>query len=251
MATIVGEPARYVSGQAIKRFSRQMVTVFVMGYCCAFAGGFMIGGAEKPYMWFMLPILVAVLMLLNRLSNKIAAKAEKERISFQKGASGESRVANVLEKFPDDYRVIHDLTTPFGNIDHVVVGPSGVYVVETKNWKGVVSADGKGELLVNGRPTEKSVTKRLSRTIMDIRDKLKVLSGLTPYINGVLVFPSAWVDANWGTTGHVNCLKDEQLYSYIVEKAKGNKLGKKEIDAISQGFLAMAVMDKGFDRVTA
>lgn len=38
----------------------------------------------------------------------------------------------------------------------------------------------------------------------------------------------------------------EQLYDYIVENKKGKSLTQKEIESISQGFLALARMDKGF-----
>jgi hypothetical protein len=74
---------------------------------------------------------------------------------MRRGAAGEIHVGNILTDFPDDFCVINDLTTPFGNLDHVVVGPTGVFVLDSKNWRGVVSADGKGELLLNGQPTDK------------------------------------------------------------------------------------------------
>ena len=37
----------------------------------------------------------------------------------------------------------------------LVVGPTGVFVLDTKAWRGVVTSDGKGELLLNGQPTDK------------------------------------------------------------------------------------------------
>lgn len=143
--------------------------------------------------------------------------------------------------------MIHDLTTPFGNVDHVVIGPSGAYIIDTKNWKGIVGADGNSELLLNGKPTQKPEVKNLSRTIMRIKDKIKVLSALDPYVQGVLAFPSAWIEAKWGTTGYVHCVKEEQLYDYIVENKRSKKLNKKEIESISQAFLALARMDKDFN----
>ncbi len=43
----------------------------------------------------------------------------------------------------------------FGDIDHVLVGPGGVFVVETKGHRGVITADEiSGELLRNGEPFE-------------------------------------------------------------------------------------------------
>jgi hypothetical protein len=246
MAKVLGESARYVTEQSIRKFRKQFMVIFLVFYFLASGLGYLLGINKQPYSLIMILILVVALPVIFRLMIKISEKLERERINFRKAATGEALVGYILERFPDDYRVIHDLTTPFGNIDHVVVGPSGVYIIDTKNWKGVVTADGNGELLLNGRPTQKPEVRALSRTIMDIKEKVKVLSALDPYIRGVLAFPSAWIDAKWGTTGHVHCVKDEQLYDYVVENKKGRKLNKKEIESISQSFFALARMDKDF-----
>ncbi|MBP6949174.1 MAG: NERD domain-containing protein [Candidatus Pacebacteria bacterium] len=65
------------------------------------------------------------------------------------GAEGEERALNELLKLPDTYSVINDYRKKFKRplhdkrsddwiysvqIDHVVVGPTGVYIIETKNW---------------------------------------------------------------------------------------------------------------------
>ncbi len=215
-------------------------------YGFAFILGYISGLNKQPYSLIMILILVIALPVIVRLTIRLSQKLERERINFRKGATGETLVGFILEGFPDDYRVIHDLTTPFGNVDHVVVGPYGAYAIDTKNWKGVVAADGNGELLLNGKPTQKTEVRNLSRTIMNVKDKVKVLSALDPYIQGVLAFPSAWIDAKWGTTDHIHCVKDEQLYDYIVENKKGRRFSSKEIESISQSFLALARMDKDF-----
>ena len=79
---------------------------------------------------------------------------------------------------------------------------------------------------------------------MSIKAKINAISGQNPYINALLVFPSAQVDARWGTTGHVNCLKDERLYDYIVENKTGKRLTKKEVESVAQAFVALAINDK-------
>ena len=69
------------------------------------------------------------------------------------GAEGERRTAEVLARLESDgYRVLHDRRIPGSraNIDHVVVGPTGVYVVETKSWSGAVRLRG-GAIRIAGR----------------------------------------------------------------------------------------------------
>lgn len=58
-----------------------------------------------------------------------------------KGALGEKRVSHILEKLPKDrYTVFNDVMfrTEFGStqIDHIVVSPYGVFVIETKTMQG-------------------------------------------------------------------------------------------------------------------
>src|SRR6188472_2002795 len=56
---------------------------------------------------------------------------------WAKGIRGELMVAELLTELePQGYRVLHDVETGHGNLDHVVIGPNGVFVLETKHWKG-------------------------------------------------------------------------------------------------------------------
>ncbi len=69
---------------------------------------------------------------------------------YFKGARGEERVALLLEGLPGGYHVFHDLPcVASGGIDHVVVGPTGFFVIETKFWSGAVTVE-EGEVRVDG-----------------------------------------------------------------------------------------------------
>jgi len=65
------------------------------------------------------------------------------------GAQGEHKVVKELQKLPDDYILINDFTCNFRRyiynrrendyirsiqIDHILVAPSGIFIIETKNW---------------------------------------------------------------------------------------------------------------------
>ncbi|MBO3117495.1 NERD domain-containing protein [Winogradskyella sp. DF17] len=65
------------------------------------------------------------------------------------GAIGEHKVQKELEKLPEDFIVINDFNVHFQKplfykaersyissiqIDHLVLGPSGIFIIETKNW---------------------------------------------------------------------------------------------------------------------
>jgi hypothetical protein len=64
-----------------------------------------------------------------------------------RGADGERRTARLLDRLTrDGYVVFHDLALPDSpaNVDHLVIGPTGVFVIDSKQWTGSVhqSADG-------------------------------------------------------------------------------------------------------------
>jgi hypothetical protein len=67
--------------------------------------------------------------------------------AWQRGAKGERHTARLLDRLSrEGYVSFHDLALPDSpaNLDHLVVGPSGVFVIDSKQWTGQVqqSADG-------------------------------------------------------------------------------------------------------------
>jgi Nuclease-related domain len=67
--------------------------------------------------------------------------------AWQRGAKGERHTARLLDRLGrEGYVSFHDLALPdsSANLDHLVVGPSGVFVIDSKQWTGQVqqSADG-------------------------------------------------------------------------------------------------------------
>lgn len=77
---------------------------------------------------------------------------------LEMGRDGERVVAEILEELRlQGYKVYHDVPGPHFNIDHVVIGPAGIFTVETKTihkpqGKDVkLIFDGQGIRLRNGR----------------------------------------------------------------------------------------------------
>lgn len=69
---------------------------------------------------------------------------------YERGADGEAATAQALDALPkDQWTVFHDVRWPgrkLANVDHVVVGPGGVFVIDSKNWSGRVEVrDVKGQ----------------------------------------------------------------------------------------------------------
>lgn len=62
----------------------------------------------------------------------------RDGYKFHLGAVGESRVAQVLARFPDDWFIFNDMVVGEAQIDHIVVSPTDIYTIETKNYKGTI-----------------------------------------------------------------------------------------------------------------
>lgn len=253
MAKVLGQSGRYTSQEAVRQ--RRLIVIWVcvvvslLGVIEGLVLSSFIPFGLLPW-WFRSAALIGVLLGMWGLVKWGDWKLdvlEIKRASMQRGAAGETQIGGILANFPDGFYIINGLTTSFGDLDHVVVGPTGVFVLDTKNWRGVVAADGKGELLLNGQPTDKPFIRQFVGRMLGIRDKVKTLApGLDPFYQAMFVFTAARVEAKWGTTGGLHCITDDQLHRYIVEKDFGKKLKAEEVQQIAQAFLGLAHMDREF-----
>lgn len=84
--------------------------------------------------------------------------------SWKKGKLGEKKVANVLKKLGDSYYLLNDvsLSQSGGNIDHIVLGPNGIFVIETKNYSGDVGCKKDDWYLLSYSSKKRFLIKRRS-----------------------------------------------------------------------------------------
>ena len=92
--------------------------------------------------------------IARRRRDKIA-RLQRSADLWGRGAAGEQATAKALATLPSDsWVVLHDVRwpgRPFANIDHVAIGPTGVFVIDSRSWSGSVQLD-YGVLRQNGRP---------------------------------------------------------------------------------------------------
>ena len=118
--------------------------------------------------------------------------------AWKTGAAGEERVAQVLAGA--SITALHDRRVPGSkaNIDHIAVGPAGVFVIDAKKYKGRIERRDVGSwrnpdvrLYVNGRNQTKLVH-AVAKQCEVVRTSLGDLADSTP-VHGVLCF----VGAEW------------------------------------------------------
>lgn len=67
--------------------------------------------------------------------------------NWQTGSWGEQSTGKVLRTLErQGWLVLHDLPEGTGNIDHIVIGPPGVFLLDSKRLGGVVSIDERGRV---------------------------------------------------------------------------------------------------------
>jgi hypothetical protein len=101
-------------------------------------------------------------------------RPSRSELAWRKGASGERRVGRVLDSLSRKGVVsLHDLSMPGSraNIDHIAVGPAGVFVVDAKRYKGKLQVRSRGSALrINGRDR--------SHLLDQVRKQANVLDGI-------------------------------------------------------------------------
>jgi len=251
MAKIIGEAGGLASRQAEKNLRRMFAaSIMAAGWMALIAGYSLCLSLHTHF----LPLSLALAEIglfgiacywMNQWIKRHISRCEEERLKLRKEALGEAAVSYILESLPDGYVVFNDLRTLSGNVDHVVIGPTGIFVIDTMNWRGTVTPDGQGELLSNGRPTGRSEVKALLALITSLREKINILTQREDFIQAIVAFPLSRVDAQWGTTRNVQCLADERIPDYIRKYRFSNPMKKNEVELIEQAFHALAGMKAG------
>ncbi len=93
--------------------------------------------------------------------------------SFLKGAEGEEKVARILSFLSANHTVFNDLELEEqgADFDHIVIAPTGIFVIETKNWGGNITFE-NGQILYNGQPPSRSPLKQVKEATAHLADHL-------------------------------------------------------------------------------
>jgi Nuclease-related domain len=159
--------------------------------------------------------------------------------AFHQGELGELAVASYLEKRLRGRSAIllHDRRMPRGrgNIDHLAVAPTGVYVIDAKNLHGKVSVAkplfGAAKLLVDGDDRTKLID-GLDRQVRVVRDALAASAHPDVRLQGVLCFTSS---ADLPLLGTLKMREHLLLHHRRLAKrlSKTGELQAPEIDALA------------------
>jgi hypothetical protein len=91
---------------------------------------------------------------------RLRFRPSEQARTWQRGAAGERHTARLLDRLTrDGFVVFHDLAMPGSpaNVDHLAIGPTGVFVIDSKQWTGTVHQGADGLAWHNQTPLDRTL----------------------------------------------------------------------------------------------
>lgn len=162
---------------------------------------------RSPWLFTIIAVLMAIIAVVK------IWRTIKEIKPLRLGQTGEEAVGQFLEEKlrPAGYQVLHDIQADNFNVDHVLIGPAGIYTVETKTnskpAKGscVVTYDGE-KIKVNGFQPDRDPVAQAKAQAGWLHDLIESSAGKQFKVHPVVLYPGWYVTASveWPTVWVMN-----------------------------------------------
>ena len=178
----------------VEKGAQDGLTCLLVGIVILMLSVFQYFGVTYP-IWFGVVLFgCCVVLALLRMR-----KVRREIENWKLGENGEQYVGQILEKEmrPLGYDVFHDIqierTGDKKNLDHVLIGPNGVYLIETKAWrkseKGSPEIEYKNDKLYrSGKMVGDAPIKEALGLAIAANKLFHDLTGRSYYVKPILVF---------------------------------------------------------------
>ncbi len=186
-ARVSGRPGENARAMALFRALWPLFLVlFILGWLVR---------AAAPWPGLSRPVLVILFLFLAGGCAVFVALSRAALASLIKGAVGEEKVAQALAFLPAGWDVFHGVPSSVRSplwparfdLDHVVLGPAGVFVVETKNWTGSIQVR-DNTVLFEGRPPSRPPLDQVRHSARELAARIEVACGARVTVHPVLCF---------------------------------------------------------------
>jgi hypothetical protein len=210
-------PGQYARATVQRLRMRTLVALGVLAVATALLGRAL--GLHD--VWFLLAE-VALLVSMFVISRYVLPLVERR----DRGAQGEEQVGALLEGLTDEgWRVIHDASFGNGNVDHILIGPPGVFTIETKSHPGPIRVS-----RVHGATLSQARAQS---------DALQDATGLEA--EPLIVYSRAWVDRPGSRRRGVRVIPARMLIGYL--RKREAMLSWAEVDHAC-GLIAQALLER-------
>jgi hypothetical protein len=125
-----------------------------------------------------------------------------------------------------------------GDLDHVLIGPGGLFCISTKTNRGLYTIGQNGTYLLNGEETDH--IHNAQRLALQLKDSLKGIIDHVPWIQAVLIAPISYI--GFGTYQERAWVLHKENLPDVFEKAQ-RKLTTDEVRRFANAVKTIA--DKG------
>jgi Nuclease-related domain len=164
---------------------------------------------------------VALLAAIFVISRYVLPLVERH----DRGAAGEEQVGGLLDGLTGrGWHAIHDVSLGRGNVDHIAIGPGGVFTVETKSHAGPVRvARVHGAVLGQAQAQRRAIERATGA-----------------HVEPLLVYSRAWVDRPLSRRKGVRVVPARMLPSYLERQPQ--RLEPEEVEQARER-IARAVLE--------
>ncbi len=184
----------------------------------------------------LLDTLAIFLLLFGAyLLNKLMKKTEAEMTAYDVGIEGENAVAAELTFLPPEYVVFHSVNLPDckWDIDHIVLSPYGIILIETKKWNTLMEYK-DGKLAYDRKAYPKDPLEQLKGQAISLKEYLEGIPGIGKlWIQGTLCLvgqelkgiPEFLIDKCYVTN-------EKRLFDRIVNHGRPGSISEKDLGLI-------------------
>ena len=190
-----GTPGGYIGREKVRRYNAVLLGYFA--YCLVSAFLIWTFVSDTRY-----STVVWVLIALAPLATSIARRSLGHLVHpWIAGLTGEREIAKQLEPLLHrGYDVIHDADLGRAAVDHIVVGPSGVFAIETKAFY-----------------TTETARKRAVASAAAVKNRL-AMCGLDASVIAVVALPRSAVAGGSSSLRQVHVVEGHSLASWIARR---------------------------------
>lgn len=213
-------PGQHARSIVLRMRMRTLVTLGVLAVLTGVLGR-AFGLSSPLFVASELALLIAMFLI----SRYVLPVVERH----DRGATGEEQVGALLDELTaKGWRTIHDASLGHGNVDHIAVGPGGLFTVETKSHPGPVRVQ-----QIHGATFRQAQTQRQA---------LERITG--EHVEALVVYSRAWVDKPLVRRRGVRVLPARMLVGYLSRRRLAltpeevEKAHRRVVSALRRGELA-------------
>lgn len=157
--------------------------------------------------------------------------------ALKQARDGEKAVGQYLDALREqDFRILHDVVGEGFNIDHVIVGPPGVFTIETKtiskpsHGDAKISFDGQSISIAGFQPDRNPVAQAKAQAKW-LKELIVQSTGRTVEVWPVVVYPGWYVEHAQGAHREIWVLNPKGLPSFLAQEP--NRLTPEDVQLVT------------------